>query len=267
MSEDFKMLARLADRLVLMPTTHPIESETSNRQTISLFGGELEYYADHVAPSKEGPATGKLLLIKFPGTGGRAERAGRHPAECWGGDTVTWTINPMGYGGSTGPATLQRYPEMVRRIGLHAREVEPDRKIVVTGNSLGGISALAFAASFPVAGMLLRNPAPIHQLISKRRRYVVPTLGLSKLVAATIPVEMDCLINASKTSCPCWFVTCEKDLLVPPSFQDQVWDNLLGVKSRFSIPNAGHGDPVPDSLKGKYHDWIRELGAAVVQST
>jgi len=103
------MLARLADRLVLMPTTHPIEPETSHRQTIPLFDGELEYYADHVAPSQKGPATGKLLLIKFPGTGGRAERAARHPAECWGGDTVTWTINPMGYGGSTGPATLQGY--------------------------------------------------------------------------------------------------------------------------------------------------------------
>ena len=257
------MLSRLADRLVLMPTTQPIESETSIRKTISLFGGELEYYADQVLPSQELPATGKLLLIKFPGTGGRAERAARHPAECWGGDTVTWTINPMGYGGSTGPATLQRYPEMVRSIGRHAGEVEPDRRIVVTGNSLGGISALALAASFPVAGMLLRNPAPIHQLIGKRPRYVVPTLGLSKLVAATIPAEMDCVVNASKTNCPCWFVTCEKDRVVPPRFQEQVWDNLPGAKSRFSIPEAGHADQVPVSLKEKYKAWIRELGSAL----
>ncbi|MDB2686374.1 hypothetical protein N9Y42_04125 [Mariniblastus sp.] len=116
------MLTRLADRLVLKPSTHPIESETSCRKTIPLFGGELEYYADHVTASKEGPATGKLLLVKFPGTGGRAERATTHPAECWGGDTVTWTINPPGYGSSTGPATLQRYPEMVRSIGRHASE-------------------------------------------------------------------------------------------------------------------------------------------------
>ena len=242
---------------------HLIESETSIRQTIPLFGGELEYYADHVAPSTEGPATGKLLLIKFPGTGGRAERASVHPAECWGGDTVTWTINPMGYGGSTGPATLQRYPEMVRSIGQHAQKVEPDRRIVVTGNSLGGISALAFAANFSVAGMLLRNPAPIHQLIGTRPRYVVPSLGLSKLVAATIPIEMDCIANASKTSCPCWFVTCEQDRLVPPSYQDQVWDNLSDTKSRFFIPDAGHGDPIPDLLIEKYQSWILKLGSVL----
>ena len=228
-----------------------------------LFGGELEYYADHVAPSQAGPATGKLLLIKFPGTGGRAERAARHPAECWGGDTVTWTINPMGYGGSTGPATLQGYPEMVHSIGVHAGEVEPDRKIVVTGNSLGGISALLLAASFPVAGMLLRNPAPIHQLIGKRPRYVVPTLGLSKLVAGTIPAEMDCVANASKTNCPCWFVTCEQDRVVPPGFQAQIWSALPRIKSRFSIPEAGHADPVPDSMQAKYKAWVCDLGAAL----
>ena len=257
------MLARIADRLVLMPTTHPIESETSVRKTIPLFGGELEYYADHVAASQDGPATGKLLLIKFPGTGGRAERASTHPAECWGGDTVTWTINPMGYGGSTGPATMQRYPEMVRSIGLHARDVEPDRRIVVTGNSLGGISALLFAASFPVAGMLLRNPAPIQQLMGKRTRYVVPSLGLSKLVAATIPAELDCVANASKTSCPCWFVTCEQDRVVPPSFQEQIWSALPGTKSRFMVPEADHADPVPDSLKEKYLAWVRELGSVL----
>ena len=258
-----KKFSRLADRLVLKPTTHPIESETSIRKTIPLFGGELEYYADHVAPSTEGSATGNLLLIKFPGTGGRAERASVHPAECWGGDTVTWTINPMGYGGSTGPATLQGYPEMVRSIGRHAGEVEPDRKIVVTGNSLGGICALALAANFPVAGMLLRNPAPIHQLIGTRPRYVVPSLGLSKLVAAAIPIEMDCIANANKTSCPCWFVTCEEDRLVPPSFQEQIWSNLPGTKSRFFIPEADHADPVPDSLKEKYQTWIQGLGTVV----
>ena len=257
------MLAQLADRMVLKPTTQPIESETSCRKTISLLGGELEYWADHVAPSTEGPATGKLLLIKFPGTGGRAERASVHPAECWAGDTVTWTINPMGYGGSTGPATLQRYPEMVRSIGQHAQEEEADRRIVVTGNSLGGISALALAASFPVAAILLRNPAPIHQLIAKRLRYVVPSLGMSKLVAATIPVEIDCMVNASKVSCPCWFVTCEEDRLVPPSFQEQVWNNLSGIKKRFSIPEADHGDPVPDSLREKYYAWVQELGAVL----
>ena len=167
----------------------------------------------------------------------------------------------MGYGGSTGPATLQRYPEMVRSIGQHALEAEPDRKIVVTGNSLGGLSALAFAASFPVAAMLLRNPAPIHQLIGTRPRYVVPSLGLSKLVAASIPVEMDGVANASKTSCPCWFVTCEQDRLVPLRFQEQIWSNLPDTKSRFIIPEADHADPVPDSLKDKYHGWIRELGA------
>jgi alpha-beta hydrolase superfamily lysophospholipase len=254
------MLKRLADRLVLKPSTHPIESLNSVRSSFRFGKGELEIWVDRVKPSNVGPNTGKLLLIKFPGTGGRAERASTHPAECWGGDTVTWTINPMGYGGSTGPATLQRYPDMIQAIGQRATNKEPDRRIVVSGNSLGGMSALALASNFDVAGLLLRNPAPVHQLIGQRTRYVLPTFGTSKLVAAAIPDFLNCVTNAANCKCPCWMVTCEEDQVVPFNFQSMVWENLPGPKNRFLIPNAKHETPVPQELANQYVAWIRELG-------
>lgn len=263
----YPLFARIADRLVLKPSTHPIESASSIRHSFAFGNGEIEYWVDRVPASGNGPKTGKLLLIKFPGTGGRAENASVHPADCWAGDTLTWTINPMGYGGSTGPATLQRYPAMIRAIAKLAAREAFDRRIVVTGNSLGGISALAFAANFDVAGVLLRNPPPLHQLIGQRPKYVIPTLGTSKWVAASIPQYLDAVANARQCDCPCWLVTSEKDQLVPIRFQMKIWNRLAGPKQQFPIPGAGHGDPVPTELASGYVAWIQDLGKSIAANS
>jgi pimeloyl-ACP methyl ester carboxylesterase len=259
------MFARIADLTVLRPSTHTIQSQSSLRHAFDFENGQLEYWVDHVRSSEQTARNeNKFLLIKFPGTGGRAERASVHPAECWDYDTLTWTINPVGYGGSTGPASLQRFPAMIRAIGNHAKHQAGDRRIVVTGNSLGGMSALALAANFKVAGILLRNPVPLHQLIGQRPRYVWPTLGFSKWVASSIPTFLDSVANASKCDCPCWMVTCMHDQVVPINFQTQIW-NALGssTKQRFEIPLAGHDTPVPEELSRAYLDWIQDFGKSL----
>lgn len=250
-------LARLADRLVLCPSTHPIDPGSKKRELLSVGRQSIAIWTD-LFP---GDAANPLLFIKFPGTGGRAELASIHPAELFGSDAVIWTVNPFGYGGSDGPATLQRYPEMIAAIGRRAAEVFPDRKIVVVGNSLGGMSAVAFAATFPTAAMLLRNPAPLFQLIRSRPRYVIPSLGTSRFVAAQIPIELDAVANATGCTAPCLMVSAQQDRVVPASFQELIKDAYGGDFETFELPQAGHADPVPESLQSEYIDAIMRLAS------
>lgn len=256
-----RFLQRLADRLVLCPSTYPIDPGSKKRELISVGEDSIEIWTQRFSCSDA--SRKPLLFIKFPGTGGRAELASVHPAELFGADAVIWTVNPFGYGGSDGPATMQRYPEMVDAIGRAAAHAYPNHEIVVVGNSLGGMSALAFAAKFSVAAMLLRNPAPLYQLIRSRPRYAIPTLGLSRFVAAEIPDELDAVENAAKCSAPCLMVSSQQDRVVPASFQDLIAEAYAGDFETFKLPQAGHADPVPESLQEKYVQSVLKLVATV----
>jgi pimeloyl-ACP methyl ester carboxylesterase len=255
-----KWLQRLTDRLVLCPSTHPLDAGTKVRETIQVGNDSIEVWTDSFSSGTDNAS--KILIIKFPGTGGRAENASVHPAECFSADSVLWTINPFGYGGSEGIATLQRYPEMVNAIGAAATERFPDRKIVVIGNSLGGMSAVLFAAQFDVAAVLLRNPAPVHQLIRYRKRYLVPSIGLSRFVAAQIPFQLDAVENAKRCSAPCLFVSSRRDRVVPPDYQQRIVDAYGGEIELFQLPDAGHETPVPEELQDAYFAAAQRLGIA-----
>lgn len=252
-------LAALTDRLVLMPTTHPIKTDILQRETVAVRDGDLEIWTAHV--TCEQPLA-KLLVIKFPGTGGRAENSSARPANHWSGiDSVVWTVNPFGYGQSCGKATLQRYPEMVEAVAQAAKDRYPERRVVVTGNSLGAISALAFSATNQVAGVILRNPVPLSHMISRRPKYVVPSLGMSYFVAAQIPDELDAVKNAKRSSAPCLIVSAQKDRVVPVQFQKLVIDNYSGVTKVLKLPNEDHHDPIPNSLEDGYLellDWMKD---------
>lgn len=256
-------LSRLADRLVLQPSTHPVDSGELEREWIPTASGKLEAWVTRCNPSS---TSRSVLLVKFPGTGGRAERSTPNPAHFWTEvQSEVWTINPFGYGGSSGPATLQRYPEMVEVVYQTLRERFPEHRMVVYGSSLGSISALAMARRFPVDGVYLRNPVPIHQLISNRPRYVWPSLGLSRHVARQIPQYLDAVANAGGATAPCLFVMSECDRLVPPQFQARIMDNYAGEKRIFGIPGADHQDSIPDELGEAYIGDVNWLGSQIFQ--
>lgn len=250
-------IADLADRFVLCPSTHPIPTSILSRETVESNGDELEIWTAHVKVEK--PAR-RLLLIKFPGTRGRAENSTTKPADQWhDSDTVLWTVNPFGYGQSGGKATLQRFPEMVDAIGNAAAERFPDRKVLVFGNSLGALSALRYAAKFDVEGVLLRNPVPVHQMISRRPRYAIPSLGMSRWIAAQIPQELNAIENAAKAKSPCVFVSAQKDRVAPPRFQEYIIEQYAGEKRVLPLPDAGHDDPIPPTLQDAYLQHLRWL--------
>ena len=124
-----KFLTNLADRLILQPSTHYIDPEILQRRVIPTPSGEVEAWTLG-ANSISADAT-RTVLLKFPGTGGRAERSGPHPSEAWPNiNCESWTINHRGYGGSPGPASIQNFAETCDSAYAVVKHSFPDHKIM-----------------------------------------------------------------------------------------------------------------------------------------
>jgi len=251
------LLAKLADRFVLRPSNDPIDPEDRQRVLIPFDGGHLEVWMNEVHQNINSP---KLIALKFPGTGGRAERAGPHPCELWPDfASKIWTINPAGYGGSDGPATLQTLAAQSEAVLSFARKELPDHQILLIGNSLGCLSALYLGSRHEVAGIFVRNPPPLRQLIADREKYNWWNFGMARLLAAQIPKELDPIDNASRCTCPAFFLRSEKDSLVPESYQRKVINAYAGTLQEFIIPGAEHDEFVAEEDFDSYRAAIENF--------
>jgi pimeloyl-ACP methyl ester carboxylesterase len=249
------LLQRIADRLILCPSAHAIDPETRQRALIPFAGGSIEAWITRTASDPPQPI--EYIAIKFPGSGGRAERSGPHPCELWNRAAAEiWTINNRGYGGSKGRASLQNFTETADAAWNHVREIFPSQKMLVVGNSLGCISALYLAAKYPLNWLYLRNPVPIHQLIATRPKYNWWNLGLARTLARCIPALLDAIGNARQSRCPALFVVSEKDRVVPVRYQQQIVDHYAGPKQVFSIANADHHDRIPEEQHEQYKQAV-----------
>ncbi|MEM9412234.1 MAG: alpha/beta hydrolase, partial [Planctomycetota bacterium] len=240
------LLSWLADRLILCPTVHPIEAgDEKRREVIPVADSFIEaWVGEHVPESNF--ALNQLAILKFPGTAGRAERAGVHPAEMLRRfQSEIWTINLPGYGGSPGAASIKKMADCASASYSFVSE-KLRCPVLVSGNSLGCLSALYVAANFSVAGLILRNPPPIHELIRTRPRYAAWSLGLSKWIANEVPRELDAVKNATTVECPCLFVQSEQDKVVPTKYQDLIINQFKGQKKVLVIPGADHHEPLGD---------------------
>ena len=260
------LLSRLADRLVLQPTTNPIDTEDRERKWIETPSGKIEIWICR-SPAETSTQTTPLLMLKFPGTGGRAERARDFPAHLWPDfETEVWTVNHRGYGGSSPPASLQNFTESCDALWDAAVKQFPDRKTLIYGNSLGCISALYLAARHRATGLFLRNPPALAQMIATRPRYRNWSLGFSKFVANQIPGQLDSVANAAQCEAPCLFVCSEKDTVVPPKYQNLIIDSFHGPQRKFTIEGADHPDPIPDHQHDEFLAAIDWLGKQIQSS-
>lgn len=255
------MLSRFADRCIFCPTTDTLPTEGKQRRAIAFRGGELEVWIQRTTPSAEP----QWFVLKLAGTGGRAERATLHPFEAWP-DLVgeVWASNPPGYGGSTGPATLGTFAEAAETVFEQLRAVAAGRPIVVTGNSLGTTTALYLAAQHAdIAGLILRNPPPLRELI--RGKFGWRTLGLaSLLVGSRIPAELDSVANARQAKAPAVILTSLKDRMVPPAIQRRVIDAYAGPKRIVPLEDADHAFELTEPQQRDYLaalHWLRDQSA------
>lgn len=267
------LLSRLADRLILCPTTDPIAPEGRVRQVLRGSDWECELWGKCWEFERSQPAATSLnerpaeawAVLKFPGTGGRAERAGPHPLEVW---PVTsgevWAVNPPGYGTSGGRATVRVMPAVAQASWEFMDRRAGARPLLLVGNSLGCTSALHLAARQRCAGVFLRNPPPIHQLIRRRPRYNWWNLGAARWVANEFPESLDAVANAARCQVPALFVQSAKDRLVPVSFQNEIIDAYAGPKRVFVIAEADHHDPLPEAQTAAYLEALEWLWSAAL---
>ncbi len=260
------LLSNLADRLILCPSTEPIDPEDRKRFLVVTPKGQVETW---VLPSRSpflsdvpenGTQEKNLIVLKFPGTAGRAERSGIHPADAW--PTIhaeIWTVNQLGYGGSDGPAAIASFPATAAAVCKFLANRYPQQPILVVGNSLGCLPALFLAAHFNITGLYLRNPPPIPQMIRSRPRYSWWNFGLSRWIAAEVPLELDTIANAAKSSVPCLFVQSELDRMVPCRYQNMIISQYSGPKRVFQIEGGDHHDQVSETRQDDYLqalDWL-----------
>lgn len=262
------LLSKIADRLTLAPSTDKIDPGDNRYECIFAdTTTEIEAFVSTWGDFDSTPAKNRLIILKIPGTGGRAERASIHPAELFANQhsgalvaAEVWTLNHRGYGGSTGPASMQNFVSTLEAFWKYIESKFPTEHKLVTGNSLGGISALYLARKNRVSGLLLRNPPPVAQLIATRPKYNWWSFGAAKLIAKGIPSALDAIENAAHVSCPAVFVTSEKDRVVPPSYQQQIIDAFAGPTKQIILEDADHQHPPPDHQRTQYAatiDWLR----------
>lgn len=251
---DVMARVRLADRFVLRPTTDPVESNGKDRREVPSHDGFAEVWISHYGIASGQSA--ELMVLKFSGAGGRAERAGGHPVDVWSDIAAeVWAVNPPGYGRSPGPATLRRCARAARTVFDVFRAEARGRPILLVGNSLGAAVVLYLAARFPVAGVLVRNPPPLRELIVWRHGWWNLWLPAA-WVARGVPEELDSIQNARRASAPALFVVSEADEVVPRSFQARILRAYSGENRVFEIPRARHHTPIE---RPHYAAYFRQL--------
>ena len=242
----------LLDRMVLRPSQHPIHAPTLERVVLPCETETIECFVQQSHRDSDPP---DLLVLKFPGTAGRAERSTSFPAPMLDAKrTAIWTWNPPGYGGSSGKATLST---MARAASAFWRTVTeqhagPNTSIWLCGNSLGCASVLHIAAKHSPdptqTGLILRNPPPL-KLVIKRAAKSYPHFGLINPVIADLCDAMDTMKTAPKVNLHAVILQSELDTLVPVDFQNEMLEGYGGSLRKVLMKGIDH-----DGLSTEHHE-------------
>ena len=252
-------LTRFADRLILVPTRHAIDTPGKSRRLIPFGDGQLEIWTHRVGAERE--ADVNLFVLKFPGAGSRAECSTDHPAEQWpDARAETWAVNYPGYGGSSGRASLQSMAAAADTVIAELERRAAGRPIVAVGNSLGCVSSLYMAAQERIQGLVLRNPPALREVILERYGWWGMNVG-ARLIASQIPDALCSIRNAAAASAPAVIVTSGRDRIVPHKCQQMIVDAYAGPKRTLMLPEADHHTPMTDEQSEQYAEqlgWLFE---------
>jgi pimeloyl-ACP methyl ester carboxylesterase len=252
----------LLDRMVLRPTRHPIEHPSLRREVLKFADHDLECF---VQRNYVGDQLPDLLVLKFPGTAGRAERSSPFPLAIMSGHRVeSWTWNPPGYGRSEGTASLPNIAEAAVEFWRQAttRRCHDGTTTWLCGNSLGCLAALHVAASSQLDpsghGLILRNPPPLHSVVKRiLRNYPLGHL-LDPVVDSLCP-SMNALETAKNTHLPAVFLQSELDSLVLPDDQNQVIASYRGPVRVVVMEGLEHDGIANDDQMIRIADSIQWL--------
>ncbi|QEG02677.1 Alpha/beta hydrolase family protein [Stieleria maiorica] len=258
----------LLDRFVLRPSRNELVYAPKERVLVTVDRMTDEYFVEYRRARGDGTCGElspdhqpiDLLILKFPGTAGRAERASDWPCRQLPESTVkicTW--NAPGYGASSGRATLANIARRASRFWSLVTSGLPAQRprIWLIGNSLGCATAtyLASRPEVQIEGLILRNPPPLIQTVKRVARQY-PLGHLTDAIAESVPPEMNLSLTAPGAQVPTVMLQSERDQLVPPALQMEVFDALPGPKRLVILEGLDH-----DGITTDQHE--REIDQAV----
>ncbi len=249
------MFGRLPDHLILFPSTAPIDAGAAIRKSIPFQNGKLEIWT---AKSRRVGHDGRpdIYVLRFYGNADRAEKWVAAEAEAWNGRAVeVWGMNYPGFGGSTGPARLNRVGPAALAAFDALQKNAAGRPIVVFGASLGTTAALNVAAHRPVAALVLHNPPAIRPMILRQFGWWNLWL-LAGPLSLQIPRDLDSVANAKAIRAPAIFLLSEKDEVVAPRFQKLVVDAYAGEKRIIQLKGAHHNSPITGTALADLYDSL-----------
>lgn len=248
----------LPDRLVLFPSTSPVDASGATRRAIPFLGKELEAWC---AQSEGARRQGRpdLFILRFYGNADRAERWVAAEAKMCGPRAVeVWGINYPGFGGSSGPSRLSGIGPAAR-CGFDAmKDIAGDRPIIVFGSSFGTVAALHLAAERPIAGVILHNPPALREMILGQFGWWNLWL-LAGPCAARVPAALNSVHNARASRARAVFLLAEKDEVVAPKYQALVVNAYAGEKRIIPLAGAGHNSPMEATAVAELEDsfdWL-----------
>ena len=250
-----------ADRLLLHPSTGPMETDDVQRHTFTCNDKSVEIWSCQSKGVTEGQPP-KAYVLCFLGNAARAEWVAPWHAEDWGHRPVeVWAVNYPGYGGSAGPARLRSIGPVALAAYDAVHAAAGQRPIFVEAESIGTAASLYVAANRPVAGCVLHNPPPLRELILGRGGWWNLWL-IAGPVAMSIPRELDSLANAKSVTAPAVFMSADADEIVTPVYQQRVIDAYAGSKRVVHVPGAGHNDRATGEAEVQHQaglDWLWHL--------
>ncbi|MGB7345905.1 MAG: alpha/beta hydrolase [Pirellulaceae bacterium] len=257
---------RILDRLVLRPSRHEIDHGVQERVMLSwgTANEPLECFAQRHGDVSQ-PMD--LLVVKFPGTAGRAERSSSFPTAYFPNSvSEVWTWNPPGYGRSAGRASLKRMElaalDFWRQM-LGSSRLNSETRIWICGNSLGCVPSLRVACDVDPQGrmgMVLRNPPPLAHVI-KEVATKYPLGRMINPVADSLHDTMNAIVIAENVTWPAVFLQSELDELVLPEMQNEVIEAYQGPKSVVVMKGLAHGSvatEIHEPLIRQSLDWLWE---------
>src|SRR4051794_40749649 len=132
------------------------------------------------------------------------------------------------------------------------------RPIFVHGVSFGSTAALAVAARRPVAGVILKNPPALREVILGAHGWWNLWLAAGP-VARAIPDDLDALANAAKATAPALMISAGADWKVPARYQERVIAAYGGPKEVIRLPSAGHDDPLTREASLRFEAGLDRL--------
>lgn len=254
----------LLDRMVLRPSRHPIDHLPQQRVMLLDGSSPIECFVQSNFDAIEQEP--ELVVLKFPGTAGRAERAGVFPMNMLHPLRISiWTWNPPGYGRSEGRASLHTIASAAVDFWRQVTDRYPHCPATwLCGNSLGCVTALHVAATTAPdpnrCGVVLRNPPPLKPVVKRvARRY---PLGIwMGPVVNTLCDSMNAMSTARRCNLPAVFLHSELDSLVPLPYQNRLVRAYGGPKRTVVLEGLEHGGIATEAHQSRIEEsihWLRE---------